>query len=116
MFSKILVTYSVVLIIILYVTAWAMLSYFDLYKKKKKLDYPILPVEGAEYINNFIFKHKGSLATILKTPYISWKIVFEKHSDKLLNSSAKRVRLLMLSFLLISLTQLVTFIILFKYF
>lgn len=85
-------TFLLLLIILLILLTWATYAYFSLYRKKKNPDYPLLPGEAEKYINK-------KSAKFFVTPFYMWKIIFEKHKDKDLNSASKRVRLFLLIFI-----------------
>src|SRR4051794_20224247 len=98
--------YFIPFIVLVALYGKALYSFTTLYRKKKNPDYPILPGETAQYL------FKGALHKILMSPFFMIKIIFEKHKDKGLDVAARKVRLLMLSFLVVLVVQFIFLIIL----
>ena len=80
-------------IIVLIFLTRAFYSYEVLYRKKKNPDYT-LHGEAAEYI----FKSPKHFFKFYLTPFFWWKIIFEHHKDKQLDTAAKRIRRIFLCF------------------
>jgi hypothetical protein len=80
-------------IILIVLLSKSLYAYCHIYRKKKNPNYPILPREAAEYL------YKGEIFKILLSPIIFIKIIFERHNDKELNNAARKVRLIIFSYI-----------------
>lgn len=79
------------------------------YRKKVNPDYPILPNEASDYFSKNPAKYLKMMPIM---PFKQWGIVFQKHSDKELNSKTKSARLAFFGMIIVIFSSFVISIIL----
>ena len=85
-------TFFIPSIVAMYLASQQFLKHTKLYRKEKNPNF-FLP---GETMNFFKRDPEKYLQTMIIMPFLWWKIVFEKHKDTELNSSAQKLRILLL--------------------
>lgn len=83
----------VIQLVFIYSISVNMISYFNLYRRKKNPDWPLSTEEMAEYVD------KGESHKFYLSPEFYIKIIFfERHKDRELQAAAIKTRLLILAY------------------